>query len=177
MEKIEIMSNSLRSPEIEVAVLSSASRSRVCVGSDRRFKPDRRKKSCWSLCYGGVRPRRRSHRRESDILSGDTDWLDSELLYLTMGILILCTADAIMTLNLLTIGAREANVLMAHLIERNEFLFGATKMALTGLGLVLMVMYARFRLFRLITVQNVLRIFFIGYFALISYEIVLYRLI
>ncbi len=171
------MSNSLRSPEFEVAVLSSASRSRVCVGSDRRLNQDRREKTWWSLCYGGVRPRRKSHRREADVMGGNTDWLDSELLYLTMGILVLCTADAIITLNLLTIGAREANLLMAHLIERNEFLFGATKMALTGLGLVLMVMYARFRLFRLITVQNVLRIIFIAYFALISYEIVLYRLI
>jgi hypothetical protein len=94
-----------------------------------------------------------------------------------MGILVLCTADAIMTLNLLRIGAQEANFFMAHLIERDEFLFGATKMALTGLGLILMVMYARFRVFRLIRVHNILRIFFFGYFALISYEIVLYRLI
>lgn len=82
-----------------------------------------------------------------------------------------------MTLNLLRMGAQEANVFMAHLIEKDVFLFGATKMALTGLGLILMVMHAPFRLFRIISVQNILRIFFFAYFALIAYQVVLYRLI
>ena len=82
-----------------------------------------------------------------------------------------------MTLNLLNMGAREANIFRAHMIEKDEFLFGATKMALTGLGLILLVMHAPFRLFRLIRVQNLLRIFFFAYCALIGYEIVIYRLI
>lgn len=160
-----------------MTVLDSKDGNPACTLSNRRHGPDRRATTWWSMCYGGFRPRRRAHRRNSDDFIGHTDWLDSELLYLTMGILVLCTADAIMTLNLLRMGAQEANFFMAHLIERDEFLFGATKMALTGLGLILMVMYARFRVFRLIRVHNILRIFFFGYFALISYEIVLYRLI
>ncbi|MFB3064430.1 MAG: DUF5658 family protein [Gammaproteobacteria bacterium] len=164
-------------PETRAAVLDSDSRPPSCAASDRRFMRDRREKTWWSLCYGGVRPRRRSHRREIDTCNGQTDWLDSELLYLTLGILALCTADAIMTLNLLRMGAQEANVFMAHLIEKDVFLFGATKMALTGLGLILMVMHAPFRLFRMISVQNILRIFFFAYFALIAYQVVLYRLI
>lgn len=177
MAKIEIMSNSSSSPDIDVAVFDSDSRSPVCKAGNRRLRRDRREKTWWSLCYGGIRPRRRANRRQGDGIGGQTDWLDSELLYLTMGILVLCTADAIITLNLLRMGAQEANIFMAHLIETDEFLFGATKMALTGLGLILMVMYAPFRLFRLISVQNLLRIFFVAYFALIGYEIVLYRLI
>lgn len=171
------MSNSPNRPNAVLASLRPNGGSPTCTSSDRRSSPDRRTVTWWSMCYGGFRPRRRAHRRDSDDFIGHTDWLDSELLYLTMGILVLCTADAIMTLNLLRIGAQEANFFMAHLIERDEFLFGATKMALTGLGLILMVMYARFRVFRLIRVHNILRIFFFGYFALISYEIVLYRLI
>ncbi len=171
------MSNSPDRPDAVIAVLNQDRGHPVCSLSDRRISRDRRTITWWSMCYGGFRPRRRAHRRGADDFIGHTDWLDSELLYLTMGILVLCTADAIMTLNLLRMGAQEANFFMAHLIERNEFLFGATKMALTGLGLILMVMYARFRLFRLIRVQNILRIFFFGYFALIGYEAVLYRLI
>ncbi|MEE8464357.1 MAG: DUF5658 family protein [Gammaproteobacteria bacterium] len=171
------MSNSAGNPDACSAFLDSDDRLPACAVNDRRLSQDRREKTWWSLCYGGVRPRRRSHRRDADGFSGHTDWLDSELLYLTLGILVLCTADAIMTLNLLNMGAREANIFMAHMIEKNEFLFGATKMALTGLGLILLVMHAQFRLFRLIKVQNLLRIFFIAYCALIGYEIVLYRLI
>ncbi len=171
------MFNSPSSSGTGVAVRNSGGRlPPAYAASDRRLRQDRRKKTWWTLCYGGFRPRRRSHRRGTDSLIDQTDWLDSELLYLTLGILILCTADAIMTLNLLRIGAQEANIFMAHLIERDEFLFGATKMALTGLGLILMVMYAPFRLFRLIKVQNILRIFFLAYFVLIGYEAVLYRL-
>ena len=171
------MSNSTGNSDACAAFLDSESRLPACAVNDRRYSQDRRKKTWWSLCYGGVRPRRRSHRRDADSFSGHTDWLDSELLYLTLGILVLCTADAIMTLNLLNMGAREANIFMAHMIEKDEFLFGATKMALTGLGLILLVMHAPFRLFRLIRVQNLLRIFFFAYCALIGYEIVIYRLI
>ena len=175
--KVEIMSNSPGNPDTRAAVIDSGDRPPACAASDRRFMQDRRKKTWWSLCYGGVRPRRRFHRRDADSFSGQTDWLDSELLYLTLGILALCTADAIMTLNLLRMGAQEANIFMAHLIEKDVFLFGATKMALTGLGLILMVMHASFRLFRVISVQNILRIFFFAYLALIGYQVVLYRFI
>ncbi len=149
----------------------------VCTGANRRAAPDRRRRTWWSLVYGGFRPRRRSHRRLSDYSSEPTDWLESELLYLTMGILMLCTADAVLTLNLLAMGAQEANFFMAHLIERGDYLFGAAKMALTGLGLVLLVMYARFRLFKLVSVHALLRLFFFAYFGLIGYEIFLFRII
>ena len=149
----------------------------TCLMENRRANKDRRSATFRSLAYGSVNPRRRQHRRETDTTGGYVDWLDSELLYLALGILVLSTADAILTLNLLKMGAQEVNLLMANLIARDEYLFAATKMALTGVGIVLLVAHARFSLFKVVRVHNVLRGVFIAYLCLIVYELILINII
>lgn len=149
----------------------------ACPIENRRVSKDRRSTTFGSLAYGSVNPRRRQHRREVDTVGGYVDWLDSELLYLALGILVLSTADAILTLNLLKMGAQEVNLLMAKLIARDEHLFAAIKMALTGTGIVLLVAHARFRLFKVLRVHNVLRGVFFAYLCLIIYELILINMV
>lgn len=141
---------------------------------ERRCGSERRSSPIVSLFYGGFRPRRRLVRRCSDASVWQIpDWHEPNLLYLVLGILLLSIADGVLTLNLMTLGAEELNLLMAKLIETDPHLFAATKMCLTGVGLVFLVIYSRHCLFRLIRVQHILYSFLAGYSMLVVYELVL----
>ncbi len=146
----------------------------ACALNERRIFVDRRKRGVKSLLRGSVVARRYGPRRDAEPAGYYVDWHQPQLLYMTLAILLLCTADAILTLNLLTLGAQEVNVLMARLINHDVYVFSATKMALTGVGLVFLVMHANFKLFRIIEVRKLLQAFLIFYIGLIAYEIYLY---
>ena len=159
--------------ETEPAVASGPS----CALSERRLFVDRRRSGMRSLLTGSIVPRRYGPRRDDEPWGYYVDWHQPYLLYMTLAILLLCTADAILTLNLLTLGAHEVNYFMARLINHDVYVFAATKMALTGAGLVFLVTHANFRLFRVIEVRKLLKVFLVFYTALIVYEIYLYQLI
>ncbi len=146
----------------------------VCSLSERRIFTDRRKSGFKWLLRGSLVARRYGPRRDTEPAGYYVDWDQPQLLYMTLAILLLCTADAILTLNLLTLGAQEVNVLMARLINHDVYVFSATKMALTGVGLVFLVTHANFKLFRVIEVRKLLEGFLIFYIGLITYEIHLY---
>ncbi len=129
--------------------------------------------------YGCCQPKlsfavRYGPRRGTEPAGYYVDWHQPQLLYMTLAILLLCTADAILTLNLLALGAREVNVFMARLINHDVYVFSATKMALTGVGLVFLVLHANFKLFHVIEVRKLLKAFLVFYIGLIAYEIYLY---
>jgi Domain of unknown function (DUF5658) len=141
------------------------------VPADRRSSPDRRRLTVWSVLYGGFRPRRRYMRRMGNHSLPVLDWHESHLLAISIAILLLSFADAFLTINLLLLGAEEANPLMAALFYRDVAMFAAVKMALTGGGVILLVALSRLRLFGRIKVVQGLYATLIIYVILVLYEL------
>jgi|SRR5882672_35871 len=139
--------------------------------ADRRGAPDRRRLTFWSVMYGGFRPRRRSMRRMMDHQLPVVDWHESHLLAIAICILLLSFADAFLTLNLLVLGAEEANPLMAALVYHNVAVFTGVKMGLTGAGVLLLVALSRLRLFGRVKVVQALYATLVIYVVLVLYEL------
>jgi hypothetical protein len=74
-------------------------------------------------------------------------------------------------LNLLFLGAEEANPLMAALVYHDVAMFTAVKMALTGGGVILLVALSRLRLFGRIKVVQGLYVTLAVYVFLVLYEL------
>jgi hypothetical protein len=139
---------------------------------ERRGAPDRRRRVWWSVCYGSFNPRRRTPpRRLEESRFHSLDWHSAHLLAVAIGILLLCVADAFLTLVLLQGGAFEVNPIMALLLGRSVAAFAVLKLAMTGAGTVSMVILARYRFMRLLRVEWALYGVLIGYATLIGYEI------
>jgi hypothetical protein len=136
-------------------------------------RADRRAKLWWSLLYGGMNPRRRDARRTNDHDRPIVDWHAPELLASAILVLILCVADAFLTLKLLTGGAIEANPIMALLVYGDAQHFAIAKLAMTGVGVLALVAVARFRVFRYIRVAMIVHAILLTYIVLISYELLL----
>jgi hypothetical protein len=133
---------------------------------------DRRRRMWWSVLYGSFRPRRRRPaRRTDDARFHSHDWYSSHLLAVAIGILLLCAADAFLTVTLLVNGAEEINPVMAALLYRGVAVFTALKMTMTGAGTVLIVYLSRYRFMRVIPVELALYAVLAAYLALIGYEI------
>jgi sensor histidine kinase YesM len=128
------------------------------------------------MLYGSFNPRRRQPpRREDDPRFHSLDWHASHLLAVAIGILLLSVADAFMTVTLLAGGAVEVNPIMALIVYRSAAVFAAVKMTMTGVGVMLMVLLARYRLLRVVRVDVMMYGILFGYFALLSYEFRLTR--
>jgi len=140
---------------------------------DRRTGEDRRNWSVSTFISASFKRRRRSGRRVEDRQHGYVDWYEPQLLFVVISILLLSFADAVLTLNLLKMGAVEVNSFMAYLIERDIQLFAWTKMTLTGLCLVVLAAHANFRWLRMFRVERTLHLILPAYVLLITYEIVL----
>jgi hypothetical protein len=138
---------------------------------ERRERSDRRRRVWWSVVYGSFRPRRRRPpRRLDDSRYQAVDWHAAHLLAVAIGILLLSVADAFMTVTLLSGGAVEVNPVMAALIYKSSGLFAGLKMAMTGIGVTLMVFLARYRFLRVFRVELVLYAILVGYIGLLGYE-------
>ena len=139
---------------------------------ERRDWTDRRRRVWWSVFYGSFNPRRRRPaRRLGDSRFHPVDWYSAHLLAVSVVILLLCAADAFLTAILLLHGAEEMNPFMAVLVYRSVATFAASKMALTGISIVMMVFLARYRIMRVIRVEFVLYAVLAVYAWLIGYEL------
>jgi hypothetical protein len=137
--------------------------------ADRRSGYDRRRMSFRTFLQGGMTPRRRGGRRAGDA-SMLVDWHEPHLVFMAIAILLLSVADAFLTLTLLSNGASEVNPVMDYFIADSPRLFAAVKMALTGTGVLILVICARATVFRVIRVSAFIHWFLLGYAALIGYE-------
>jgi hypothetical protein len=133
--------------------------------------PDRRARLWFGVLYGGFRPRRRAGRREDDHIRPIIDWHDPALLTSAILILVLCAADAALTLHLLSTGAREENPVMALLVYGDARRFVVAKLALTGAGVLALVALARFRVFRGLRAGAIVHSLLVAYLLLITYEL------
>ncbi len=143
--------------------------------SERRARVERRRRVLWSLVYGSINPRRRAPQRRTDEGFQPTDWHAPHLMGVAVGILLLSVADAFMTITLIAGGAIEANPVMATVVYDGTSLFAILKMAMTGFGVICMVLMARYRFLRLIRVEAVMYAILIGYSGLLCYELWMLR--
>ncbi len=137
---------------------------------ERRFSgDDRRRTTLRTFLQSGFTPRRRGGRRAGEQYL-PIDWHEPYLLFLALTILLLNVADAFLTLTLLTIGAREANPIIAFVLEEHPKLFAVTKIGLTSVGVLVLVAVARAKIFNMMRVGTLLHAVLVGYAALIAYE-------
>jgi hypothetical protein len=132
---------------------------------------DRRSRIWWSVVYGNFNPRRRRpQRRGDDFRYHSLDWHAAHLLALSIGILLLSAADAFMTVTLLSRGAIEVNPVMAVVVYKGDGWFAGLKMGMTGVGVLTLVILARYRFMRVLRVELVMYAIFVGYLVLLGYE-------
>ena len=140
-----------------------------------RERKDRRKHGLKSLVYSLFMQRRKGMRRTEDhAISHYVDIYDQVTVWTAVAIIILSSADSLLTLLLIQQGrAFEANPVMEALIQSDTSLFVAAKAVLTIMCLVF-VAHKNFWLFnnRLKT-RSILFITFVGYSVLINYELIL----
>ncbi|MFB3110780.1 MAG: DUF5658 family protein [Gemmatimonadales bacterium] len=137
---------------------------------ERRRFPDRRRLTFRTILRSGVTPRRRNGRRRGD-RDGVVDWHEPDLMFLALTILLLSITDAFFTVTLLANGATEINPLLAYVFQHFPAYFPIFKMTLTGVGVVVLVVMARARVFRIVRVKTILQFILAGYVALIAYEV------
>ena len=141
------------------------------VQADRRLRTERRRLTLWSVLYGGFRPRRRHARRSFETGLPILDWHESHLLVVSIAILLLCVADAWLTVMLIMAGGSELNPLMDKLLSVDVMLFHAAKIALTGFGIAVLVLLSKRRLFGRIRVVQSLYAVLVAYILLVTYEL------
>ena len=141
--------------------------------TDNRDRDDRRQFSWRTVLFGFFRSRRRDTRRGCEGEPLYTDWHHPWLFFLGTGTMLLSCMDAFFTLQLLGRGAVEVNPVMAAVIEKGTLTFAATKMLLTGLGILVLVFLSRLRMFNLMRTGLILTVFFSCYACLVCYEFVL----
>ena len=140
---------------------------------ERRNRRDRRTHSLHSFAYGSLRPRRRFGRRDGDETRIFLDWHEPRVLYLALAILLMSCLDALLTLNILTAGGRELNGFMDWLIRSDVFWFLAVKIGATGVAISMLAVAVKRHLLGLIPVIRILEFIFVGYLALMAWELYL----
>ena len=148
------------------------------VQSDRRSGVDRRQHSPFRINWRhlGFQGRRKAHRRLGQSSAGQVlDWYGLRMTLPVILIVILSGCDAFMTLNLLQLGAYEANPLMARLIDEDIRRFVNFKLALTALSALLLVVYGHYRFLKFFRVYHLLWLAAAGYTMLIVYELGMLR--
>ena len=140
--------------------------------TNRRQRRDRRVLSWRTILFGHTRSRRRHPRRSGDAEATFLDWYHPWLWFLSLGIMLLCCVDAFMTLELLQRGMIEANPFMALAIEQGAAFFALSKVALTGVGIVVLVFLARIHFLNWLRTGLLLTAFFSLYCSLVCYQVV-----
>ena len=103
-----------------------------------------------------------------------TDWFHPQWLALSIGILLLCVFDAILTLTLISHGATEANPFMEPLVQGSGHSFGYWKIGLTAMGVMMLTLLARLRIWGR-AVGTLLYLVLAAYIVLVAYELFLLR--
>ena len=103
-----------------------------------------------------------------------TDWFHPQWLAVGILILLLCSADALLTLTLIARGASEVNPFMESLVSGSGHAFAAWKLGLTALGVVFLTVLARLQVFGR-TVGAILYVILGMYAVLVAYELFLLR--
>ena len=147
-------------------------RQTVAIEGHNRRAVERRAFSWRTILFGFLRSRRHDHRRVEDT---DLVFMDRHhpwLFFLSVGTMLLSATDAMLTLRLMELGFFEANPVMASIMQQSTTLFAATKMGMTGMGILTLVFLAKARFLDRVRAGIFLTFFFVFYACLICYEIV-----
>lgn len=146
--------------------------------AEQRAGVDRRQFSWRTVAYGFVLSRRHAHRRAADEEVIFLDWHHPWLFFLATGTMLLSCADAFLTLQLLELGMIEANPVMSAIMAHGTAVFTSTKLAMTGVGILMLVFLAKARFLNRVRTGLFLTMFFSFYACLVCYELVnLFRLL
>jgi len=143
---------------------------------DRRSGSERRSTTFAAYWHGARNPRRRDGRRATDRHYPIVDWYSPRLLIPVFTILVLCVLDVLLTVTLMKHGAAEMNPVMALFLPHNLYWFAFVKLALTGMGLCVLVACSRMKLFRRIPGEAFVYAVLGLYMWLIVYELRLLEL-
>ena len=114
--------------------------------------------------------RRRHIRRDLDQINSYIDWYGPWPFLASIVIIVLSFSDALLTMILLNNGAIEMNVLMDWLIKKDVRTFAITKMFVTGLAIIVLVMHFNFTVYRIIAVRYLMYALVPVYVLLIAHE-------
>jgi hypothetical protein len=138
---------------------------------ERRSGLDRRKVSRTTHHHHLVGGKRKGYCRRSKQYNYFVDWHTPVHFAVVASIMALSVIDALMTTFILSLGGEEINLLMDWVIQKDIQLFVQAKLALTGLGLILLTRYIHFRVFNLFKVSHFMLATLAGYSVLVAYEI------
>ena len=141
---------------------------------ERREQFNRRRSVLHALWRGNFERRRHAPRRSDERHAVVTDWFHPQWLAVGILILLLCGADALLTLTLISHGAIEINPLMDPLVRGSGQAFAVWKFALTAMGVVFLTLLARLQLFGR-AVGTILYVVLGLYAVLVGYELFLLR--
>jgi hypothetical protein len=142
---------------------------------DRRIPAERRLSILGALWESSFARRRLGPRRDTDRHPVMTDWFQPQWLATAIIILILSSVDAVLTLALISRGAIEINPLLEPLVRGSGQGFALWKFGLTSMGVVVLTMVARLRVFGGVVVGSLLYVVLAGYLVLVVYELLLLR--
>jgi hypothetical protein len=140
--------------------------------AEQRVGTDRRQFSWRTVVFGFLLSRRHANRRSRDEEVIFLDWHHPWLFFLATGTMLLSCADAFLTLRLLELGMVEANPVMSAIMAQGTFVFTSVKMAMTGVGILILVFLAKARFLNRVRTGLFLTIFFSSYACLVCYELV-----
>lgn len=140
--------------------------------SEHRIDNDRRLFGWRTVLFGFALSRRHAHRRVADSDVIFLDWHHPWLFFLAVGTMLLSCADAFLTLQLMERGMLEANPFMQAAMTRGTGVFTSTKLAMTAVGIFVLVYLAKSRFLNRFRTGLFLTAFFSGYACLVCYELV-----
>lgn len=140
--------------------------------AENRTIADRRNLGWRTVFYGFLRSRRRLHRREEESEVRFIDWHHPWLFFLAVSTMIMSCLDAFMTLQLIERGMVEVNPLMAAVIGQGTAVFAASKLFLTGIGILALVYLAKAHFLNRFRTGLFLTMIFGFYACLVCYEFV-----
>ena len=140
--------------------------------AEERTNIDRRRFTWRTVGYGFLLSRRRRHRRVADDDVIFLDWHHPWLFFLATGTMLLSCADAFLTLLLIDLGMVEANPFMDAILGHGTALFTGVKLAMTAIGIFVLVYLAKARFLNRVRAGLFLTMFFVFYACLVCYELV-----
>jgi len=144
---------------------------------DPRKSPERRSFTLTTAIKSIFQARRKIHRRHDESPNAQRDWYHPLLLVQVVGIVTMSVADAFFTLKLISAGAIEANPVMDYFLSISVPVFLSAKILLTSCGIVLLTTLSSYLFLKRFLISRFITICFIGYVVLISYELLLIRII
>lgn len=141
--------------------------------NELRSHDDRREFRLSTIIKGITEGRRRHHRRIDENPDAQRDWYHPRLFKFVIGIMLMSILDAMFTLKLIANGAVEANPVMDYFLSISVPAFVTAKMILTCFAIVLMTALSSYLFLNRFLISRFIVISFIGYFVLISYELIL----